>query len=239
MKTLFIALLALVSLNSFSQPWEKIQGNGNLKKETRNVSGYTAIASAGSWDVMVAYGSSNSIEVEADENLLTYLETVVKDGTLKIKTKDRINISSHRKITVYVTLTRLTGVSLAGSGDIIGDGNFENSGTTKIKLAGSGNVKLNFEKMDAIDISIAGSGNVKLNGTANSIKTSIAGSGDVNCEGVIADNLSASIAGSGTVRATANKSVTASISGSGDVYFKGTATDIRKSVSGSGRVKQM
>ena len=86
MKTIFVLLLTTISLNTFAT-CETIQGNGNLKKETRNASGYTGIELQGSMDVQVDYGSSNSIIVEADENLLPYIETEVENGNLKIRQK--------------------------------------------------------------------------------------------------------------------------------------------------------
>lgn len=70
MKKLLIALFALISLNTFAQKWETIKGNGQIKKETREVSKFTSLASQGSMDVKITYGNSNSIVIEADENLL-------------------------------------------------------------------------------------------------------------------------------------------------------------------------
>ena len=86
MKTIFVLLLSAISLNTFAT-WETIKGNGNLKKEKRNASGYTGIELQGSMDVQIDYGSSNSITVEADENLLPYIETEVENGNLKIRQK--------------------------------------------------------------------------------------------------------------------------------------------------------
>ncbi|MBC7721098.1 MAG: DUF2807 domain-containing protein, partial [Pedobacter sp.] len=190
----------------------------------------------GSWDVQIAYGTSNTIQIEADDNLLPYIKTEVEKGTLKIDTKKYINLQSHKKITVYVLVTTLTGISLAGSGDIIGKGNFTNNGKTSFSLAGSGNIKIDFKTIETVGISIAGSGNVKLSGVAENVTASIAGSGNASCENVIADDLSASIAGSGHVKCTANKSVKASIMGSGNVYYKGNATNIKKTIIGSGNI---
>ena len=75
MKKLLIALFALISLNSFAQRWETIKGNGQVKKETREVSNYTSLASQGSMDVRIDYGNSNSVMIEGDENLIPYIET--------------------------------------------------------------------------------------------------------------------------------------------------------------------
>jgi len=237
MKKLLVIVALLIGLQSFAQwPWEKIEGDGKLKKETREASGYTAIASSGFWDVMVAYGESSSIQIEGDENLLAYIETKVENGTLTIKTKKSVNLRSKNKITVYVSLTRLTGVSLSGSGDVVGQGNFSNDGKTDFKVSGSGSIKLSFAKLKELEAGISGSGNIKLSGSANTVQARISGSGNADCSDVICDDASAHISGSGNVKLNANKSVDANISGSGNVSYKGAASDVKKHVAGSGRL---
>ncbi len=106
MKKLLICLFALISSTSYASGWETITGNGNLKKETRQASGYTGVSSAGSMNVEVAFGNSNSITVEADENLLPYIETTVENGNLIIKTKKGYNIKSKLKLIVVLFLSK-------------------------------------------------------------------------------------------------------------------------------------
>jgi hypothetical protein len=236
MKKLFLFAALLTCISSFAQwPWQKIEGNGNLKKETRTASGYTEISSSGFWDVMVAYGESNSIQIEGDENLLPYIETKVEEGKLSIKTKN-VNLHSKNKMTIYVSLTRLTGISLSGSGDIIGNGKFSNDGETGFKISGSGNITMSFAKLNKVHIGVSGSGNIHLSGSAGSLETRVSGSGNIDCRNLICDDASARISGSGNIKLNANKSVDVSINGSGNVSYRGAASDVRKHVSGSGRV---
>ena len=237
MKKLLVAFAVLASLQSFAQwPWEKIEGNGQLKKETRNTGNYTSIASSGSWDVMVAYGESNSVQVEADENLLPYIVTQVENGRLSINSKKNANLRSKNKITIYVSLTRLTGVSLSGSGDIIGNGKFDNDGISSFRLSGSGSIKISFNKISKTEVAISGSGNIRLGGSSSSVSAQISGSGNADCSELNCDDAKATISGSGNVKVNANQSIEANIAGSGNVYYKGAATDIKKHVAGSGRV---
>ncbi len=239
MKKLLLATALLVGISSFAQwPWQKVEGNGNLKKETRPASGYTSISSSGAWDVMVAYGESNSIQVEGDENLLEYISTKVEGGKLSIKTTKNVNLRSRNKITIYVSLTRLTGVSLSGSGDIIGDGKFSNDGTTVFNVSGSGNIKMTVNKLNDVDVGVSGSGKVRLSGSANSLDVSISGSGNADCGDLICEDAHAQVSGSGNIKINANKSVDATISGSGNVSYRGVASDVKKHVSGSGRLSR-
>jgi len=240
MKKLLIAIFALISLNSFCQPWETIKGNGQIKKETREVSDYSSLLSRGSMNVQIAYGNSNSIVVEADENLLPYIETTVEDGKLIIQSKKKVNLKSTSKMTVYVSMTKINSLHLSGSGNINGNGAFSNSGKTDIAISGSGNIKLGFDSFKDLDLSVSGSGNMDLKGKAtNNITAAVSGSGNIECSDISSNDVDAKISGSGNIKVYANKSIDAKISGSGNVYYKGTAANISSKVAGSGKVIKM
>jgi hypothetical protein len=241
MKKLLIALFALISLNSFAQPWETIKGNGQMKKETREVSDFTSLSSKGSMNVEITYGNSNSIQIEADENLLPYIETTVEDGRLIIQSKKKVNLKSKTKMTVYVSMTKINSLQLSGSGNIDGKGAFTNSGKTDIGISGSGNIKLSFDSFDDLDLSLSGSGNMDLKGGAatNNITAAVSGSGNIECSDISSNDVSAKISGSGNIKVYANKSIDAKISGSGNVFYKGSASNINSKIAGSGKVIKM
>jgi len=239
MKKILLATLLLTSLYAVAGGWETIEGNGNLKKEARDASGYTAVWSGGAFDVDISYGNSNSITIEADENLLPYIETVVEGNELKLRTKKGYNLKSKTKMKVAISLTKLTSLHVSGSGNVRGDGNFSNEGTTKISISGSGDIRLNFDKFSALDVAISGSGNMHLKGKETSkINAAVSGSGNVDAYDVSASEVTAMISGSGNVNVTASKSITASIAGSGNVNYKGSANDIKQHAAGSGKVRK-
>ncbi|MDI9365575.1 MAG: head GIN domain-containing protein [Flavobacterium sp.] len=236
MKTVFTALLAIISFNTFAQPWSKIEGNGNIVKDVRTLGSFTSIGSGGSWDVIISYGTDKNVIVEADENLLPKIITEIKGDKLTIRTENYVNLKSKNKIKIYVSLTKLSGISLAGSGNITGVGNFANDDKTTFSIAGSGNINLNFKSIERVGISIAGSGNVILKGKTEALGVSIAGSGDAICNDLVAEDVKVSIAGSGNAKVNASNILKVSIVGSGDVYYTGDVTNISKSVAGSGKV---
>ncbi len=236
MKTIFVLLLTTISLNTFAT-CETIQGNGSLKKETRSASGYTGIELQGSMDVKIDYGSSNSIIVEADENLLPYIETEVENGNLKIRQKKGFNLKSKNKLIVHASLTKLTNIGLSGSGNILGTGDFLNNGKTSIKLSGSGNIGLGVADISELDVAISGSGNINIKGgQSNIISVAISGSGNLNCSNFATNNVLARVSGSGNIRVNAAKSIDARVSGSGNIYYKGAVTNLSMKASGSGKI---
>ena len=239
MKQVLFAVVIIITFCCF-KPWETIKGNGNSKKESREVKNFTGISVSGSMNVELDYGKGNALTVEADDNLLPYIETVVKDGMLVIKSKDNVNLKSKSKIVVHASATMLTELKVSGSGDINGKGDFYNDGTTAVSLSGSGNINMGVKSFSETKISISGSGNVKLSGeSTESVEASISGSGDIDCSEFSCDNVEARVSGSGNIKVFANKSIDAKVSGSGNIYYKGAATNINMKSAGSGKVIKM
>lgn len=240
MKKLLILLFALISANSFAQPGETIKGNGHTKQETREVGNFSSLATHGSMDVQINYGDSKTIVIEGEENLLPYIETSVQNGKLSIKTKKNVNLKSHSKIVVHVSMTKINSLQLSGSGNIKGSGAFSNDGKTDMGISGSGNLSLDFDSFKDLDLSVSGSGNIDLKGSAtNSINAKISGSGNIDCSSISSKDVDAKLSGSGNIKVYANNSIEASISGSGNVYYKGNAQNISSKVVGSGKVLKM
>lgn len=237
MKQLMILLFALISINAAAQPWETVKGNGQAKTETRQVNAFTSLSSGGAINVEITYGNSNSISIEADENLLTYIETTVDNGKLTIKSSKNKNLKSKSDITVRVSMTKITGFQQSGSGNISGEGAFTNDGETDFSISGSGNLKLGFNSFGDLDLSVSGSGNINLKGNStNKLEAKISGSGNIDCLKMAANDVDVKISGSGNVKVNAKNSIDAKIAGSGSVFYKGEATDIKSKVVGSGRV---
>lgn len=236
MKKLLFALFALITFSSYSQ-WQTITGNGNVKKETREVSGFTGVSLSGNMNVQLAYGTSNNITVEGDENLLPYIETKVEGCKLVVKSKDKVGLKSRNKLMVYVSLTKLTELRVSGSGNISGTGDFTNDGKTNISVSGSGNINVGMNSFNETKIAVSGSGNVTLKGkSTNNIDATISGSGNIDCSNVVCNDVFAHVSGSGNIRVFANKSIDARVSGSGNIYYKGSASNINLKSSGSGKI---
>lgn len=236
MKKLFFALFTLIAVGSFAQ-LQKITGDGNLKKETREVSGFTGIMVAGNVNVELIYGDSKKIIIEGDENILPYIETVVENENLVIKTKDKVSITSKHRIIVHATLKTIKRLRVSGSGNITGNGDFSNDSRTDIAVSGSGNINVGINSFAETKINISGSGNVTLKGrSTNNIDAGVSGSGNIDCSEVSCNDVFAHVSGSGNIKVYANKSIDAKVSGSGNIYYKGSATTINLKSSGSGKI---
>ena len=214
----------------------KVSGSGIIKSEVRNVSGFTGISLSVPAKAEIIQGGSEGVSIETDENILPLVETIVDNGTLKIRFKDRNMSVSTKTFKVTINAKTIESLSVAGSGDV----NVAKLQTGKLKtsIAGAGDVRILALDVDSLVVSIAGSGDFSAGGKANSVEAKIAGSGDIKIEKLAANNVKISIAGSGDARVWAKDTLTISVAGSGDVAYYGDAK-VSQSVAGSGSVKRL
>ena len=216
-----------------------LSGSGTSASEDRAVGEFQAIALRGSIDLEVRQGPAIAVRVQADDNLLPLLETVVEPGAtgpvLQVRWKGGQSLSIRSKARVSVTMPALSAIAGAGAGVI----RLEAFSTPRLKLAlsGSGNATLDGLQADELTLAIAGSGDVKGSGRVARLAIGISGSGDVKLGEMRADDVSVRIAGSGDAEVNAQKALQVSIAGSGDVVYSGEAA-LKSSVAGSGTVRK-
>lgn len=213
---------------------QKVKGNGKVIEKTRNVGNFDGVGVSGSFDVFLVKGQEGKIEITVEENLEPYLITEVKDGTLKIKWKKGVNIRTTKNTVLTVHFNDLSGLALAGSGDIIGKDKIvtENLG---LAIAGSGDIKISTDAKK-IGAAISGSGDMKLSGTSTHFDAKVAGSGDIDAYDLVTDKAELKISGSGSIGTNVEKEIIARISGSGDIKYKGNPPIEDVKVSGSGTI---
>jgi Putative auto-transporter adhesin, head GIN domain len=241
---LLAAGAALAFLPTSVSAWEwswggkSITGSGNVKTETREVSGFSGIGLSLPATVTVRQGSKEGLTIEADDNFLPFIETVVERGSLKIRTTERnVNFKGKGyKLNIIVDAINIDHLSIGGSGDIVAD--TLKSSKLKASIAGSGDMKLKSLTADSLKVSISGSGDFAGAGNVDDIEISIAGSGGVKAERLKSKTSKVSIAGSGDTALWATDTLKVSIAGSGDIRYYGDAT-LTKSVAGSGSIKRL
>ncbi|PKP14136.1 MAG: DUF2807 domain-containing protein [Bacteroidetes bacterium HGW-Bacteroidetes-3] len=235
----FISILTLliISTNLNAQVFtKKIMGNGRIITENRTISDYDKISVAGPFDVVLVKGKEGKISIKADENLMEYIETEVKNGHLKIQPKKSYQLRSTKTIVITVPFEMVDAISLAGSGNV-SSMDILNSSDLNLNLAGSGGLDLPVSTKNLI-AHIAGSGNIKLSGISEVLNCEIAGSGNLNGSDLKANVSHVKIAGSGNVKVHAVSEIHANIAGSGNVIYTGNPTIEKLKSVGSGTIKK-
>ena len=233
-----IAFAMPASQVAASSSWssEKVQGNGNIKKQARELGHFTGVSLALPAQMELRMGNTESISIETDDNLLPLIETVIEDGTLKIRPNKRnLNLNS-KTMKIVLQAKDVSRVALGGSGSI--DADALKGGKLQFDLGGSGSISVKGVESDSMSVNVGGSGKLKTGGGwTKQLSVSIGGSGDVDVGQVKAKDGSVSVAGSGEATVAVSDALSVTIAGSGDVNYYGDPK-VSKSVVGSGGVKR-
>ncbi|HEY2628692.1 MAG TPA: head GIN domain-containing protein [Usitatibacter sp.] len=206
------------------------------RHETRPVSGYHSVALSAPILVEIVQGDTEGVVLDGEDSALSDLETVVEDGSLKIRNKSNSSWANFSKVVAHVSVRSVDALSTKGSGDIRAEA--LKCGDLKLSIAGSGDIRIAALSASDLHVSIAGSGDALIAGKVNNVSTSIAGSGDMKAGKLESRESKVSIAGSGDAMLWAHDTISVSIMGSGDVRYYGDPA-VTKSVIGSGTVKRV
>jgi hypothetical protein len=231
---LFIGLL-LASCNLINK--RNISGNGKQSEQTRNIAVTDKIKLYGSIDMELIPGSTPSVKVIADENLMQYIQTQKEGDWLVIKVDDEYDLRSSNPIKVEVTTDKIRKLEIARSGNVKGKGKFTGSDELDVSMAGSSDVDVDINT-PSVNVSIAGSGNVMMKGETKDLKIDIAGSGNFKGRELMAEDVKVSVAGSGDVDVYADMNLEVNVMGSGSVTYKGKAS-VKATTAGSGTVTKV
>ena len=216
---------------------EKIQGNGAIKKQSRELGHFSGVSLSLPGNVELRLGSAENITIETDENLLAEIETVIENGVLQIRPLKRNANLKARTMKMWVNAKHVERLALGGSGSI--DSDALRASKLQFDLGGSGSIRLKGMEGEAVAVNVGGSGNLKSGaGKTGRLSVSIGGSGDVDLGQVRARDVSVSVAGSGEAVVWADNALNVTIAGSGDVNYYGQPK-LSHTVIGSGTTRQL
>ncbi|THD38219.1 MAG: DUF2807 domain-containing protein [Sphingomonas sp.] len=169
-------------------------------------------------DVDVRVGPAWSVRATGPAAAFANLRIVRENGTLEIAHRYRnqdTNRDLERQVHFVVTLPRIAGAMLGGSGRMTVDR--VRGSAFEATVGGSGSLSLGTIEVDRATVAIGGSGGITARGSARSLAVSVGGSGSLQAPDLRAASARVSTAGSGIVRATVDGPATVSVVGSGQI----------------------
>ncbi|HET9722244.1 MAG TPA: head GIN domain-containing protein [Actinomycetota bacterium] len=216
-----LAVLVVVGIVFLALSWGErgrlgpqggIQGSGVAATEVRTLPPFTAVDLTGSNIVTIRIGPEQTVEVEADDNLIDHVTTEVRAGELVIdQTGD---FSTNYPMSVTITLPLLDDVALSGSGTMTADG----------------------VHAEALTVDLPGSGTIRISGSTDRLEATIGGSGTLFLDDLVAARATATVAGSGMIELQVSDELDASVSGSGAISYSGDPAKVTRNVTGSGAI---
>lgn len=209
-----------------------VRGNGIATSEARLVPTFSGVTSEGNFEVHITPGDEFEVIIHAESNLLSYIETTVRNQNLHIHSRPLNQLRNRLPVEVFITMPTLTSLTQIGSG-LISTGHFDGD-DFRVVVSGSGSIETSANAV-TVDAVISGSGNLWLSGSAYRAKLVVSGSGELDAWDLPLRYCEAVVSGSGDIWSLVHRQLKATVSGSGNVIYRGTP-QVESVVSGSGSV---
>ncbi|HWQ46395.1 MAG TPA: head GIN domain-containing protein [Longilinea sp.] len=233
MKKSLIAILLIFTIALSGCTIYMTTGSGTLVEENRSVSNVEAVQFTSVGQLTIVQGDSESLVVEAEDNIISHITTEMEGSTLVIGFDDGADnmVTPTRMITYTLTVTDLHDIELSGAGNISMDELTADDVT--IRLSGAGNIDIGTLTATTITVSLPGAGNISINGTVNEEELELSGFGNYNAHDLQASVANVNVSGAGNASVWVTDTLNVGISGAGSVEYYGTP-DITQSISGVG-----
>lgn len=208
-----------------AQKWKddrkKIEGSGNVVTKDVAVKSFDELSASGIYSLQLVQGSSESVKIEADDNLQELFEVKNEGSKLVIGMKKDVNIQTKGKLKVYVTFRKLKNMDLNMVGNVSSD---KSLSFDDLKIhnnsVGSVDLQLTAGKLEIKNQSV---GNVKLSGKADNAIVKNSGVGSLQAASLVVQTMDIDNSGVGSAEVNAEKELKVKDSFLGKVKNKGNA----------------
>jgi hypothetical protein len=213
-------------------------GSGHVITQARNLSDVHAVKVDYPAQVIVRQGDKQSIEVQAEDNLLPGLKTQVRDDVLEIfyQSNEGVHIRPTKPVKITIVVRDLNNMQLTRAGEVILEG--LETEKLNLSLSGAGNMKLNEISLQNLSVNLSGAGSLTASGTVENLGLDISGFGSFNGEQLHGQAANVDLSGAGTATVWVDEQLEAEISGAGTVNYYGSA-NVRQRIYGLGSVTHL
>lgn len=193
----------------------RVQGDGQVVTQQRHVSPFDRVTVNGNYHVAYSYSPQQSVQVEADRNLLPLIATSVVNGKLII----------HKAVDKSVTSTHPVRIKLAGPECVA------------IHSYGSNVISARGLHGQNFTLKLNGASQVELTGQVESLDVEATGSSGVRADQLAAKQVAVSLRGAGNAEVHADDALSATVGGVGQVMYTGHPRHVVSHVHGLGRLR--
>jgi hypothetical protein len=208
-------------------------GSGKTATEERKVEGFQRVHGGNAIEVVVAVTGTESVTVEADDNLLPLVQTTVEHGTLEVGVKG--SLKTRNPLRVRVSARQLEGLTAESSARVSG----KDLKGDHVALSASSSGQVTASNLDAqrLTVSVSSSGSVTADGRADRQEIEASSSGRYDGGKLVSrtSHVTCSSAASAAVHAT--EEVSGSVSSAGSVRYSGSPGKVAVSTNSAGSVQ--
>jgi len=234
---LILAGLLTLSLSScITIKINDIRGSGQIETKEYSVSGFETLEFSGMGNIFITQGDTETLKVEAENNVIERLKIETKGNILVIGLKNNfMNVIPTKSINFYLTVKDLRDITISGAGNVKCDG--LTTSDMRILSSGLGSIEMNLVA-EELKVDISGAGKVIMAGRVKTQDISISGAGSYDASDLESNDCQINISGVGKAELNAVNTLDIQMSGLGSIEYKGNPA-VTQNISGGGKIKSV
>lgn len=190
------------------------KGSGHMAAEVRDLRDFNSLDVNSVFQVEVTAQNDFHVEVEADDNLLPFIKTEVRNGELQISLEKKVKTSNPLRVRIGMpNVERL-----------------EASGASKVNLANLKNTELTLDT--------SGASRIEVSGETGELTVDVSGATQVNAADLKAVNANVDASGASRVSVNVSGELRSEASGASNISYSGSPSNVYKRTSGASSVTQ-
>ena len=206
---LVIGLTGCVIINP-----SQVRGSGIAKTEKRTVPAFDSLDVNYAGSIEVRSQEQESVEISGDDNIIPFIKTEVKNGTLYIQSSKGYSPRQNLKVIIATPNVK------------------------RFVFDGVGEAKLSNVKNDRIEIDIRGVGSFRASGETKEANITLSGVGNVDAKNLRAVNATVHSDAVGNIDLYVTGKLDVKASGIGEVNYYGNPKIVTKQAEGIGKINQ-
>ena len=233
MKKVGLILLGILMAGVVSAGVKKIKGTGYLVVHDRQAEQpFTRVSVQQSITLYISQGKTEGITVEADDNIISYIKTEIKDGQLNVFLDPEVIVRRYTAMNVSVSMPVITDINVAAAGRLEGSSPFTVN-KLEIVASGAGNVKLEM-KGSEVDVEASGAARLEFKGEVEHVDLEMSSASTLKAWDLRVKDCDAEISGAAKAEVAISGRLEAEISSAGILIYDGNPLITKQNVTGRG-----
>ncbi|TCK66680.1 putative autotransporter adhesin-like protein [Winogradskyella wandonensis] len=232
-----ILALLMTSCNFDINIGPGVHGDGNVTTEKRDFeSEINNLKVSRGIEVILIQNNVESLEVQADENLLDVITTEFDEDNSTLRISANENIKSASSKMVILNVKDLSSISCT-SGAIISTEDLFQTGQLTISSTSGSQMDVEFDT-DNLKINSTSGAGIKISGTTECLNISATSGSYIKAENLRAKTTSVSATSGASISVNTSKELTAKATSGGSIKYSGNPEKVNKSDGVSGSIRE-
>jgi len=196
------------------------RGSGEVVNEQRSVEDFNRVVISGYGEVVLAQSATQSLRIEAEDNIIPLIQITVSDNTLFIEGQGLGKVVPTQPIIIHVNMNEIVGLESSGLSRI--DATAIEADHLELTTSVFGGIKIDALTAGQLVINMTEDSSMDIIGEVTAQELDISGNADYRAAKLQSQTAVVNVGGTGTATIWVEELLSGVVNGNGDILYYGS-----------------